>query len=91
MEHEIPFGNSNGENGPTFVDFPLFQGIFQSDKPTKRVPFTAEPEIPEILTKWKAPEESRDESEIYNYQRIQLSNNKFINRILGGTLDLASL
>ena len=21
----------------------------------KRVPFTAEPEIPEILTKWKAP------------------------------------
>ena len=36
----------------------------------------------------------RDESEIYNYQRIQLSNNKFLNRILGGgggggTLDLA--
>ena len=30
----------------------------------------------------------RDESEIYNYQRIQLSNNKFINVILGGTLDL---
>ena len=25
----------------------------------------------------------RDESEIYNYQRIQLSNNKFLNRILG--------
>ena len=31
-------------------------GIFQWDEPTKRVPFTAEPEIPEILTKWKAPE-----------------------------------
>ena len=30
--------------------------IFQWDEPTKRVPFTAEPEIPEILTKWKAPE-----------------------------------
>ena len=33
----------------------LFLGIFQWDEPTKRVPFTAEPEIPEILTKWKAP------------------------------------
>ena len=37
------------------LDFPLFLGIFQWDEPTKRVPFTAEPEIPEILTKWKAP------------------------------------
>ena len=55
MEHEIPFENSNRENGPTFLDFPLFLGIFQWDEPTKRVPFTAEPEIPEILTKWKAP------------------------------------
>ena len=56
MEHEIPFGNSNRENGPTFLDFPLFLGIFQWDEPTKRVPFTAEPKIPEILTKWKAPQ-----------------------------------
>ena len=55
MEHEIPFGNSNRENGTTFLDFLLFLGIFQWDEPTKRVPFTAEPEIPEILTKWKAP------------------------------------
>ena len=55
MEHDIPFGNSNQENGPTFLDFPLFLGIFQWDEPTKRVSFTAEPEIPEILTKWKAP------------------------------------
>ena len=54
MEHDIPFGNSNRENGPTFLDFPLFLGIFQWDEPTKRVPFTAEPKIPEILTKWKA-------------------------------------
>ena len=53
MEHEIPFGNSNRENGPTFLDFPLFLGIFQWDEPTKRVPFTAESEIPEILTKWR--------------------------------------
>ena len=53
MKHEIPFGNSKRENGPTFLDFPLFLGIFQWDEPTKRVPFTAEPEIPEILTKWK--------------------------------------
>ena len=55
MEHEIPFGNSTRENGTTFLDFPLFLGIFQWDEPTKRVPFTAEPEIPEILSKWKAP------------------------------------
>ena len=55
MEHDIPFRNSNRENGTTFLDFPLFLGIFQWDEPTKRVPFTAEPEIPEILTKWKAP------------------------------------
>ena len=60
MEHEIPFGNSNRENGTTFLDFPLFLGIFQWDEPTKRVPFTAEPEIPEILSKWKAPVDSHD-------------------------------
>ena len=48
-------GNSNRGNGTTFLDFPLFLGIFQWDEPTKRVPFNAEPEIPEILTKWKAP------------------------------------
>ena len=54
MEHDIPYGNSNRENGTTFLDFPLFLGIFQWDEPTKHVPFTAEPEIPEILTKWKA-------------------------------------
>ena len=59
MEHEIPFGNSTRENGTTFLDFPLFLGIFQWDEPTKRVPFTAEPEIPEILSKWKAPSVSR--------------------------------
>ena len=59
MEHEIPFGNSNRENGTTFIDFPLFLGIFQWDEPTKRVPFTAEPEIPEILSKWKAPTVTR--------------------------------
>ena len=33
-------------------------------------------------------QECRHESENYNYQRIQLSNNKFINVIMGGTLDL---
>jgi len=36
-------------------------------------------------------QEFRDESEIYNCQRIQLSNDKFINGILGGTLHLAWL
>ena len=59
MEHDIPFGNSNRENGTTFLDFPLFLGIFQWEEPTKRVPFTAEPEIPEILTKWKAPKQTK--------------------------------
>ena len=35
-------------------------------------------------------QECRDESEIYNYQQIQLLNDKFINNgILGSTLDLA--
>ena len=43
-------GNSKGENGPTFLDFLLFLGIFHWDEPTKRVPFTAEPEI--ITIKW---------------------------------------
>ena len=43
---EIPAGKT----GP-----PFFLGIFLWDEPTKRVPSTAEPEIPEILTKWKAP------------------------------------
>ena len=33
-------------------------------------------------------QECRDENEIYNYQKIQLSNDKFINEILGGELDL---
>ena len=60
MERDIPFANSNRENGTTFLDFPLFLGIFQWDEPTKRVPFTAEQEIPEILTKWKAPLVSQD-------------------------------
>ena len=32
-------------------------------------------------------QERRDESEIYNFQWIQIWNNKFINGILGGTLD----
>ena len=34
-------------------------------------------------------QEYRVESEIYKDQWIQLSNNKFIDEILGGTLDLA--
>ena len=55
MEHDSPFGNSNRGNGTTFLDFLLFPGIFQWDEPAKGVPFTAEPEIPEILTKRKAP------------------------------------
>ena len=61
MEHDIPFGNSNLENGPTLLDFPLFLGIFQWDEPTKRVPFTAEPEI---LTNWKAPNDSKQADEV---------------------------
>ena len=65
MEHDIPFGNSNRENGTTFLDFPLFLGIFQWDEPTKRVPFTAEREIPEILTKWKAPPDSTCKNSIW--------------------------
>ena len=70
MEHDIPFGNSNRENGTTFLDFPLFLGILQWDEPTKRVPFTDEPEIPEILTKWKAPG-------VYDQMEQLFTNRKF--------------
>ena len=69
MEHDIPFGNSNWENGPTFLDFPLFLGIFQWDEPTKRVPFTAEPEILEISTKWKTPLHSGENWESWQVYR----------------------
>ena len=44
-----------------------------------------------ILGSERMQAECRHESEIYNYQQIQLSKNKFINVILGGgggTLDL---
>jgi len=46
---------SNRENGPNFLDFPLFLAIFQWDEPLKRFPFTAEPKFPDILNKWKVP------------------------------------
>ena len=69
MEHEIPFGNSNWENRPTFLDFPLFLGIFQWDKPMKRVPFAAEPESLEILTKWKAPLDLRHQYGIFEAKK----------------------
>ena len=35
---ELRSKRSNRENGPTFLDLPLFQGIFQWDEPTKRFP-----------------------------------------------------
>ena len=35
-------------------------------------------------------QECRDESDMYNYQRIQISNNNSL-MVLGGTLDLAWL
>ena len=55
-ENEVPFGISNRENRPIFLNFPLFLEFSSgTNRRTKRVPFTAEPEIPEILTKWKAP------------------------------------
>ena len=55
MEHKILFANCNRENGPTFLVFPLFLGIFQWDELTKHVPVTAQLEILEMLTKWKVP------------------------------------
>ena len=55
MEYEFPFGTFHPEKQDHLFRFSTFLGIFQWDEPTKRVPFTAEPEIPEILTKWKAP------------------------------------
>ena len=52
MEHEIPFGNSNRENGPTFIDFPLFLGIFKWDEPGETCYIYRRTEI---LTKSNAP------------------------------------
>ena len=50
MEHEILLESSAQENGPTFLDFPLFPGIFQGDEPTKCCPFSTEPKFLKILT-----------------------------------------
>ena len=47
--------SSNRENGPTFLDFPLFPVIFQWDEQTKHFPISTEPKFPKILTKWKVP------------------------------------
>ena len=55
MEHEIPFGNSNRENRHTFLDFPLFWEFSCGTNRRNVFHLPAEPEIPEILTKWKAP------------------------------------
>ena len=46
---------------------------------------------PPGLRKWQITRSSpeRDESEIYDYQRVPLSNNEFINGILSGTHELA--
>ena len=46
MEREIPLKTFQPENGPTFLDFPLFHGIFHWEEPTKRVPFTGELKFP---------------------------------------------
>ena len=56
-----------GKRAP-FLDFPLFLGIFQWDEHTKRVPFTAEPEIPEILTNGKRSVSSLDFMRPGSYQ-----------------------
>ena len=58
MEHEIPFGNSNLEKQATFSDFPLFPGNFAVGRTDETCSIYRQPEIPEIpeiLTKWKAP------------------------------------
>ena len=67
---------------------------FRSPFPVPRSPFPVPRfrNIPESRVNGSLRnEECRHESEIYNYQRIQLSNNKFINVILGGTIDLGWL
>ena len=42
----------NGENGTTFSEFLFVPGIFQWDKPQKRLPFTSQQEFPGICGKW---------------------------------------
>lgn len=57
MKVRETFKWNNRGKGPTFLDFPLFPGTSQWDEPTKRLPFTAQPKFPEMIsTKWKASE-----------------------------------
>ena len=57
MEHEIQFGKFQLGKWPTFLDFPLFPGIFQWEELTKRFPFSTKQKFPKIMTKWKAPKD----------------------------------
>ena len=44
--------SSSRENGPTFLDFPLFPGFSSG---TNRRNVSTEPKFLKILTKWRAP------------------------------------
>ena len=55
MEHTVPSENFPLENRTTFSEVLHFLEIFQWNEPKNHVPFTAQPEFPESLGKWKTP------------------------------------
>ena len=55
MEHKFLLGSFHRENGTTFSGIPLFPEIFQWNEAKNHVPFTTQPEFPELFGKWKTP------------------------------------
>ena len=46
---------THSKQDPTFLEVPLFPGIFQWGEPKNHFPFSTQPKFPESLPKWKAP------------------------------------
>ena len=53
MEHKFPLGSLHRENGTNFSGIPFIPDHFQWNEPKRRVPFTSQPEFPELFGKWK--------------------------------------
>ena len=56
MEHKFPLGSFHWENGTTFSESPFILENLNPVKQTKsRVPFTSQPEFPNLLVNGKRP------------------------------------
>jgi len=53
MEHKFPLGSFHRENGTTFLEIPFIPENPQWNEPKSRVPFTSQPEFPDVFAKWK--------------------------------------